>query len=94
MAGSFFNIIKKAAAGVTKSSKMVAKGSKSAVSFISRPSSRNGVYDVGIKSASLMIGGVVVSSAISMKGSEESLQRIAKLNKLAEFSQQVDKGVY
>lgn len=94
MAGSFFNIIKKAAAGVTKSSEIVEKGRKSAVSFISRPSSRNGVYDIGVKSVPLMIGGTVVSSAISMKGSEESIQRIAKLNKLSEFSQQVDRGVY
>lgn len=94
MAGSFFNIIKKAAAGVTKSSEIVEKGRKSAVSFISRPSSRNGVYDMGVKSVPLMIGGTVVSSAISMKGSEESIQRIAKLNKLSEFSQQVDRGVY
>lgn len=94
MAGSFFNIIKKAAAGVTKSSEMVAKGRKSAVSFISRPSSRNGVYDMGVKSVPLMIGGTVVSSAISMKGSEESIQRIAKLNKLSEFSQQVERSAY
>ena len=93
MKGTFFKTIKKAVS-MTKNNSSFSKQIKSVGSYIAKPSSKNGVYDIGMKGGSLVMGGVVVSNLANTRGSEEALQRVAKLKRVSEFAQQIDRRVY